>query len=155
MHALSDMSDVRKIGLQQSKMTKSYKSIKIKSHIRIDQRSMQQLFCFYHRCPRRQRRSAWNCCLVAYWLFQSLSWARRWWDETLSMRISHLRVWVSINITKPNKTTSINSNILKVVDLHDIPTLQPSLQTWRPRCTASTWIDRRILDFSIQQDTVL
>ena len=51
--------------LQKSKMTKSYTSIKIKSHIRIDQRSMQQLFCFYHRCPRRQRRSAWNCCLVA------------------------------------------------------------------------------------------
>lgn len=79
------MSDVRKVGLQQSRMTKSYKSIKIKSHIRIDQRSMQQLFCFYHRCPRRQRRSAWNCCLVAEWLFQSLSWARRSWDETLSM----------------------------------------------------------------------
>ena len=126
---------------------------------------MQQLFCFYHRCPRRQRRSAWNCCLVAEWLFQSRSWARRSGDETLSMDqlsvISHLPVWVSINITKPNQTTSINSHILKVVDIprHSY-TPQPSLQTWRPRCTASTWIDysaniEKLQPFSIQQDTVL
>ena len=156
--------------LQQSKMTKSsYKSIKIKSHIRIDQRSMQQLFCFYHRCPRRQRRSAWNCCLVAYWLFQSLSWARRSWDETRSMdqlSVSVIFQYESVSIPQSQtKRQASNSNILKVVDIpwHSY-TPQPSLQTWRPRCTASTWIDRRILDsanieklqpFSIQQDTVL
>lgn len=167
MHALSDMSDVRRLDWKIAEIQDDQIIYVNQNQVAHKNRSAKHaaallLLPSLPTAATEKCVELLSCCRMT--ISESfLSQEIRGWNTINGsvIRISHLPVWVSINITKPNQTTSINSHILKVVDIprHSY-TPQPSLQTWRPRCTASTWIDysaniEKLQPFSIQQDTVL